>query len=132
PVFNRNSRHWHDGRWLPSVPVYHRGALAPGWSQQGPALVLDATRTFVLEPDFRLQVDGELLVVRREAHASSLRARVARRSKGPDPVRLEVMGNLFMSVAEQMGRVLQRTSLSTNIRERLDFSCAVFDPEIGR
>lgn len=129
PEPNRTARLWHDGRWLPAVPVYHREALAPGQSLQGPALVLDATGTFVLEPDFRLQVDGELLVVRREAHASSLRARVARRSEGPDPVRLEVMGNLFMSVAEQMGRVLQRTSLSTNIRERLDFSCAVFDPE---
>ncbi len=129
PRPERTGRLWHDGRWLSEVPVYHREALAPGHRLQGPAFVLDATGSFVLEPGFRLQVDGELLVVREEGHHRAAPGRDARTSEGPDPVRLEVMGNLFMSVAEQMGRVLQRTSLSTNIRERLDFSCAVFDPE---
>jgi 5-oxoprolinase (ATP-hydrolysing) len=123
----RETSLWLDGRPL-RVPVHHRESLVPGQTLAGPALVVDDTGTFVLEPDFQLRVDGELLVAERLAEATEAHSAASRSAERADPVRLEVMGRLFMSVAEQMGRVLQRTSLSTNIRERLDFSCAVFDP----
>jgi 5-oxoprolinase (ATP-hydrolysing) len=125
----RLERLWHEGRLHERVPVFRREELAAGAHLVGPALVLDQTGTLVVDPGFELEVQDELLVVTRSEAAARLRNEVAHDTGRSDPVRLEVMGNLFMSIAEQMGRVLQRTSLSTNIRERLDFSCAVFDAE---
>ncbi len=111
------------------APVYHREALAEGTRLLGPALILDDTASFVLDPGFELEVAADqLLVVRDRAPDSRLDVSAG---SAPDPVRLEIFGNLFMSIARQMGAVLQRTALSTNIRERLDFSCAVFDRHGG-
>jgi 5-oxoprolinase (ATP-hydrolysing) len=89
--------------------------------------VLDDTGTLVIEAGFvgRLGRDG-VLTLEDQATVRTERAATER-----DPVLLEVFNNLFMSVAEQMGMTLKRTALSTNIRERMDFSCAVFDPEGG-
>ncbi len=125
----RRTRLWQDDRFLEDVPVYHREALPLGSRLAGPAIVLDPTGTLVIDPGFALTVEGELLVVRANEASARERAEASPPTSSPDPVRLEVMGNLFMSIAEQMGRVLERTSSSTNIRERLDFSCAVFDAE---
>jgi 5-oxoprolinase (ATP-hydrolysing) len=117
----------HTALWLEGVlthaPVYARDALPRGPTLAGPALVLDDTGTLVLEPGFTLDV----------AHDGCLHLRDAGRPAHPalstacDPVQLEIFANRFMAIAEQMGIVLRRTALSTNIRERLDFSCAVFD-----
>ncbi|MBZ0123140.1 MAG: hydantoinase B/oxoprolinase family protein, partial [Roseovarius sp.] len=126
-----------DGKPLARVPVYLEGArrevplfardrLDPAACVAGPAIVTEATGTTVIEPGWRAAIDamGNLSLERTEArpheHAAGTDA---------DPVLLEVFNNLFMSVAEQMGVTLEKTSASVNIKERLDFSCAVFDSE---
>ncbi|MGE0328741.1 MAG: hydantoinase B/oxoprolinase family protein, partial [Polyangiaceae bacterium] len=112
--------------WLNDVPVLWREELAGDLS--GPALILDATGSIVLDPGFELRVsaDGTLDIRRADREIAT---REVVHAEVCDPVRLEIFGNQFMSIAEQMGHVLERTALSTNIRERLDFSCAVFDPQ---
>jgi 5-oxoprolinase (ATP-hydrolysing) len=111
-------------RWLEEVPQLWREEVAPGERIAGPAVILEETGTIVLDPGFAATLDdrGRLWVDDEAGRPARERAGAQR-----DPVRLEIFNNLFMSIAEQMGEVLRRTALSTNIRERLDFSCAVFD-----
>jgi len=111
------------GAWR-DTPVYERAALRRGARLVGPAIVLEPTSTTVLEPGWQAEVlaAGELLL-RRSSQAAPPSADPAQRS----PLLLEVFNNLFMSIAEQMGATLVNTACSVNIRERLDFSCAVFD-----
>ena len=91
--------------------------------------MLEDTGTIVLDPGFvaRLSGDGVLVL---EDESGAARPDPLDLSQ-PDPIRLEVFGNRFMSIAEQMGAVLRNTSVSTNIKERLDYSCAVFDGSGG-
>jgi 5-oxoprolinase (ATP-hydrolysing) len=123
-----------DGAEPVLAQVFVRDAIEPGGRIAGPAIVLDDTGSIVVDPGWELvaRTDGTLLVTR-TARASSEPA-VAPRAREPaaegsaaDPVLLELMSNRFMSIARQMGHALRRTASSTNIRERLDFSCAVFD-----
>jgi 5-oxoprolinase (ATP-hydrolysing) len=119
-----------DEAWLPgvgrvAVPVFEREAFAAGDRLVGPALVLEATGTVVVDPGFELEVDGQGVFHLRETERPRTAQAVDLRQA--DPVRLEVLGNRFMSIAEQMGAVLRNTAVSTNIKERLDYSCAVFD-----
>ena len=108
------------------TPVYARSAIAAGQRIMGPALIAEATGTNVIEPGWQAEMtDIGNLVVRRVVQ---LAPRVAI-GTSCDPVMLEVFNNLFMSIAEQMGYTLQNTALSVNVKERLDFSCAIFDPE---
>ncbi|WP_207792132.1 hydantoinase B/oxoprolinase family protein [Siccirubricoccus phaeus] len=111
------------------APVYDREALRAGDRLPGPALIREANATTVVEPGWTAEVTAlnHLVLRRTEARAA---ARVADTGK-PDPVMLELFNNLFMSIAEQTGAVLQNTSLSVNIKERLDFSCAIFDSTGG-
>ncbi len=111
------------------APVFDREALLAGDRIPGPALIREANATTVIEPGWTAEVTAlnHLILRRTEARAAS---RVAATGK-PDPVMLELFNNLFMSIAEQTGAVLQNTSLSVNIKERLDFSCAVFDAAGG-
>ncbi len=124
-----------DGRWHEDVPQLWREALGPGEILDGPAIVLEPTATVVVDPGWRLEVgpDGTLRLEDRAPTSTLSPRHDAPADAAPelDPVQLEIFRHLFMSVAEQMGVVLQRSALSTNIRERLDFSCAVFD-EAGR
>jgi 5-oxoprolinase (ATP-hydrolysing) len=124
------------------VPVYDREALAAASRLTGPALILEDTGTVALDPGFTLRCDDngvlhlrdEAPLRRAQAAGESLQEDLATaraRLEPPDPVRLEVFGNRFMSCAEQMGAVLRNTSVSTNIKERLDYSCAVFDADGG-
>ena len=109
-----------------STPLYRRADLRPGDASTGPAIIAEANATTVVEPGWRAEVtDLDHLVLRRVA------PRAAARAIGTtvDPVMLEVFNNLFMSIAEQMGLRLQNTAYSVNIKERLDFSCALFDAE---
>lgn len=107
-------------------PIFNRDHLQPGMSIDGPAIVFDANGTTMIEPDWQVQVlsGGELVLQRTKALAQ-------RRAIGTDvePVMLEIFNNLFMSIAEQMGATLANTAFSVNIKERLDFSCALFDAE---
>ncbi|MPY69169.1 MAG: 5-oxoprolinase [Alphaproteobacteria bacterium] len=107
-----------------SVPVYDREALVPGCKVDGPAIVREANATTIVEPGWRAEITRfDHMVMTRVV---PLPRRVAIGTEA-DPVMLEVFNNLFMSIAEQMGGVLQNTSYSVNIKERLDFSCAIFD-----
>ena len=117
--------------WFPEIgrrraPVYAREHLGPGCRLRGPALVLEATGGIVLDPGFEAEVGPDGLITLRDVQGRS-GVRADARVTSSDPVRLEVFGNRFMSIAEQMGAVLRNTSVSTNIKERLDYSCAVFD-----
>ncbi|WP_270936880.1 hydantoinase B/oxoprolinase family protein [Falsiroseomonas oryzae] len=107
------------------APVFDREALHAGDRITGPALIREAIATTVVEPGWTAEVTAlnHLILRRTEARAA---ARIADLSR-PDPVMLELFNNLFMNIAEQTGAVLQNTSLSVNIKERLDFSCAIFD-----
>jgi 5-oxoprolinase (ATP-hydrolysing) len=119
------TRAWFDGSWR-EVPLIERAALARGERLDGPALVVEATSTTVVEPGWSAEHrnGGELVLTR-----LGRRARRAVDAARPDPVLLEVFAGLFMHVAEQMGAVLRQTASSVNIRERLDYSCALFDAE---
>ncbi|MBW3560839.1 MAG: hydantoinase B/oxoprolinase family protein, partial [Proteobacteria bacterium] len=107
-----------------ATPLYARDDLPVGGSIDGPAVITEATSTTVVEPGWRATVDaGRNLILER---VTALPARTAIGTEA-DPVMLEVFNNLFMAVAEQMGFALQNTAYSVNIKERLDFSCALFD-----
>ena len=110
---------WHD------APAYRRADLLPGDELAGPALVIEPHQTVVIEPGWALEVSprNDLVLRRIAARRRETLGRTA------DPVLLEVFNNLFMSIAEQMGEALRNTSQSVNIKERLDFSCAVFDAD---
>lgn len=111
------------------TPVFERTALRAGDRLPGPALVREANATTVVEPGWTAEVTvRDHMLLRR---TSPLPSRVANDGGRPDPVLLELFNNLFMNVAEQTGAVLQNTSQSVNIKERLDFSCAIFDAEGG-
>ncbi len=106
------------------VPLYRRDDMGEGQRVQGPAIITERTGTNVIEPGWAAEVDsfGNLILTRTEEKA---RARAA--GTQADPILLEVFNNLFMSVADQMGATLANTSWSVNIKERYDFSCAIFD-----
>jgi 5-oxoprolinase (ATP-hydrolysing) len=152
---------WHD------TPIYHRDRLCPGDQIPGPALIIEATGTNVVEPNWQATfTDLGALVLNRQTPAiadnentapvgrdaplvqnskfkispaetlhlggadpegASPCAPTVPRPLAPDPVRLEIFNNLFRAIAEEMGVTLQNTSTSVNIKERLDFSCALFD-----
>jgi 5-oxoprolinase (ATP-hydrolysing) len=107
-----------------AVPLWDRATLPAGWTGMGPAIITEATGTNVVEPGWqaRIDEDANLILTRRDAAT-----RMAAVGTSADPVTLEVMSNLFMSVADQMGATLALTSWSVNIKERFDFSCAIFD-----
>ncbi len=112
-----SDKSWHD------APVYFRDALKPGHNITGPALIIEPHQTVAIEPGWRLEVTArDHLVLRRVVPRA-----VERLGAKADPMLLEVFNNLFMSIAEQMGEALRNTAQSVNIKERLDFSCAVFD-----
>lgn len=116
-------RMYMNGQWRDS-PLYYREDLRPGQCVEGPAMIIEPTGTIVLEPGWRGRLNRRLHLVldryirreKREAIGTHV-----------DPVMLEVFNNLFMSIAEQMGATLCNTAYSVNIKERLDFSCAIFD-----
>ena len=104
-----------------------REALGPGHVLRGPALVIEANQTIVVEPGWQARITERDHVVM--TRAEKLRREEAVGTTRADPILLEVFNNLFMSIAEQMGVALQNTAHSVNIKERLDFSCAVFDAD---
>lgn len=133
---------WH------TTPVFFRGHLLPGDWMNGPALISEPSSTIVVEPNWtaRVLARGEVLVEAQTAlktrnsnpetrravkgdNVSDFELRASSFREAADPVLLEIFNNLFASIAEQMGVTLQKTSCSTNVKERLDFSCAIFDPQ---
>lgn len=118
-------RMFADRRWQ-DTPLHRREALHPSDTVTGPAVIAEADATTVVDPGWQAAIGdtGHLLLTR-------VRPRPGRTAIGTrvDPVMLEVFNNLFMSIAEQMGVRLQNTAHSVNIKERLDFSCALFDAD---
>jgi 5-oxoprolinase (ATP-hydrolysing) len=112
-----------EGQWH-EAGVYRRDDLRPSNLIAGPALIIESHQTIVVEPGWRAEITNRNHVVIRR---TSKKRRQAALGTEADPVMLEVFNNLFMSIAEQMGVTLQNTAYSVNIKERLDFSCAVFD-----
>ncbi|AMX93771.1 5-oxoprolinase [Mesorhizobium sp. M7A.F.Ca.CA.002.10.1.1] len=112
-----------EGEWRTS-PIFRREALKPGNRVAGPALIIEPNQTIVIEPGWLAEITARNHVL---LHRVEKKRRQAALGTEADPVMLEVFNNLFMSIAEQMGVTLQNTAYSVNIKERLDFSCAVFD-----
>jgi 5-oxoprolinase (ATP-hydrolysing) len=108
---------WHDGG------VYTRDQLAPGHRVHGPAIIVEPHQTIVVEHGWRAEITAKNHLILSRAVPMQRQAAIGTEA---DPVMLEVFNNLFMSIAEQMGVSLQTTAYSVNIKERLDFSCAVF------
>jgi 5-oxoprolinase (ATP-hydrolysing) len=113
------------------TPVYDRDHVVAGHRVVGPAILFDRTSTTVVEPGWATSASasGDLILERIVTLQPGLEARDAKHGMPPDPVRLEIFNNLFMAIAEQMGIALQSTAYSVNIKERLDFSCALFDTQ---
>ena len=119
------TRIFHEGAWQ-SAPIYRHEDLRAGDALDGPAIVAETNATVVVEPGWRAEFrDGDYLTLTR------IRDRTTKKAIGTsvDPVMLEIFNNLFMAIAEQMGVMLENTAHSVNIKERLDFSCALFDRE---
>ena len=142
------ARVYFDDGWR-DTPIFLIEQLRCGCVVRGPAVIMNGTATVLVEPgcvatltqfgDLRVDVgvdetpgvDVSASASSRSAAPRRVTSRKAAVPRVPDPVQLSIFSNRFMGVAEQMGRTLQRTSVSTNIKERLDFSCALFDPSGG-
>src|SRR3984893_17681228 len=123
PAPARRTRFFSNGKWQ-RARVYTGAPRAPGHKVKGPAIVIEPHQTVVVEHGWQAELTAkDHLVLRRVQKLKRTRAI----GTHADPVMLEVFNNLFMSIAEQMGVALQNTAYSVNIKERLDFSCAVFD-----
>ena len=122
PAPARRTEFFSSGKWHKAA-VYTREQLQPGSRVKGPAIIVEPHQTIVVEDGWQAELTAKnhlvlaRVVTLRRTHAIGTKA---------DPVMLEVFNNLFMSIAEQMGVSLQNTAYSVNIKERLDFSCAVF------
>ncbi len=119
PIYTKGT--WHD------APVYHRCDLRMGDRITGAALIVEPTGTNVIEPGWIAEItDRNDLVLTRTPDPQTIPVQYNAQAK-PDPVLLEIFNNLVRAIAEEMGITLQNTSYSVNIKERLDFSCAIFD-----
>jgi 5-oxoprolinase (ATP-hydrolysing) len=118
----RTTKFFSNGQWLKAA-VYTRDQLAPGHKVKGPAIVIEPHQTVVVEDGWRAEITAKDHLVLKRVVALARTKAVGTKA---DPIMLEVFNNLFMSIAEQMGVSLQNTAYSVNIKERLDFSCAVF------
>jgi 5-oxoprolinase (ATP-hydrolysing) len=125
PAPARRTQFFSAGRWH-KANVYTRDQLTPGSRVKGAAIIVEPHQTVVVEPGWQAEIT-------RKNHLVLSRAKKLKRSHAigthADPVMLEVFNNLFMAIAEQMGVSLQNTAYSVNIKERLDFSCAVFSQD---
>jgi 5-oxoprolinase (ATP-hydrolysing) len=123
PAPAQRTRFFSGGKWR-RANAYLRAALVPGDKIKGPAIIVEPHQTVVVEHGWQAELTArDHLVLRRVQKLARARAI----GTHADPVMLEVFNNLFMSIAEQMGVALQNTAYSVNIKERLDFSCAVFN-----
>jgi 5-oxoprolinase (ATP-hydrolysing) len=125
PAPARKTRFFINGVWH-DANVFLREGLKPGHTVEGPSIVIEPNQTIVVD-------DGWQAAINSKNHLVLRRVKVLERTRAigteADPVMLEIFNNLFMSIAEQMGVTLQNTAYSVNIKERLDFSCAVFDAD---
>ncbi|MGB3190995.1 MAG: hydantoinase B/oxoprolinase family protein [Limnoraphis sp.] len=116
-----------------NTPLFRREDLQPGDSIIGPAIIIEGTGTNIIEPGWKVTLTERNHLVLNKLKTSNSQSELTSNTLSnpsqPDPVRLEIFKNLFQFIAEQMGITLQNTAASVNIKERLDFSCAVFDKQ---
>ncbi|KAI9927070.1 hypothetical protein ASPWEDRAFT_33023 [Aspergillus wentii DTO 134E9] len=115
-----------DGTWN-DVPIFNLDSVPRPGRRQGPALLIDATQTIFVEPQFTAYFLPDHVILERTDTTKP--DETISTSQTINPIQLSVLSHRFMSIAEQMGHTLQRTSISTSIKERLDFSCAIFSHE---
>ncbi|KAM5341183.1 hypothetical protein ACJ41O_015292 [Fusarium nematophilum] len=125
-VSGETTRMFFEGLGAVDAPLFHLDRLSLGDTITGPAMVIDKTQSIVVSPKSTATALSSMLVIDVDPpeSATGIAPKV-------DPIRLSVFANRFMGIAEQMGRALQKTSVSTNIKERLDFSCAIFSADGG-
>lgn len=123
PVAIDHKSVYSKGQWH-TTPIYKVESLEYGHSVIGPAIIIEPTGTIIIEDNWQVEISQYRHIVLTKREASS---QIIKTTTTCDPVTLEIFNNLFMSIAEQMGIVLRNTSQSVNIKERLDFSCAIFD-----
>lgn len=121
----RHNRFYSQGA-AHDAAVVLRDAMQPGQRLTGPAIIIEPNQTIVIEDGWQAELTAKNHIVLKRIKALPDRSAIGTKA---DPVMLEIFNNLFMSIAEQMGVTLQNTAYSVNIKERLDFSCAVFDAE---
>ncbi|KAF2136504.1 uncharacterized protein K452DRAFT_322389 [Aplosporella prunicola CBS 121167] len=114
-----------NGSWV-DIPIYQLEGTLECRFLEGPALIIDNTQTIFVEPGFRAHLLSNHVVLTKSDSNQMVQPLPANHI---DPIQLSVFAHRFMGIAEQMGNTLQRTSISTSIRERLDFSCAIFAPD---
>lgn len=119
----KKSNVYFEGGWR-STPILALDNLKPGTKVVGPAIILDKTQTIIVAPSSEATVLERHVVI-----DLVLDGKKSVNAEEVDPIQLAIFGNRFMSIAEDMGRTLQKISISTNVKERLDFSCAIFDGE---
>lgn len=120
---NKTAAFFADGAWHDAGIYRDRASFSAGMTINGPALIIEPHQTIVVEPGWQAEVNSHNhIILRRVIELSRSKAL----GTEADPVMLEVFNNLFMAIAEQMGVTLQNTAYSVNIKERVDFSCAVF------
>jgi 5-oxoprolinase (ATP-hydrolysing) len=125
PAPAQTTRFFSNGGWHEAA-VFTRDQLKPGHAVDGPAILIEPHQTIVVEDGWRASLTTKDHLVLERATPLKRQSAIGTQA---DPVMLEVFNNLFMSIAEQMGVSLQNTAYSVNIKERLDFSCAVFDAD---
>lgn len=125
PLFDTKRPCFFKKGWL-ETPLYRMENLGAGQQIKGPAILIQNTSTILIEPDCLATISeyGDLTIRLEPKTNEQIDTHV-------DPIQLSIFSNLFMSIAEQMGRTLERTAVSTNIKERLDFSCAIFSADSG-
>ncbi|KAI2803539.1 hypothetical protein BLOT_007670 [Blomia tropicalis] len=123
PIAANHTEIYFEATGYVKTPIYLFEKLSPGCKINGPAMIIESNSTILIEPFCIANVthQGNILVDVESCTTSTLSADL-------DPIYLSIFGHVFMSIAEQMGSVLQHTAISTNIKERLDFSCAIFGP----
>jgi 5-oxoprolinase (ATP-hydrolysing) len=125
PAPARRTKFYSHGRWQEAA-VLTRDQLAPGHAVRGPAIIIEPHQTVVVEDGWQAEITAKNHLLLERVVPLQRQSAVG---TAADPVMLEIFNNLFMSIAEQMGVSLQNTAYSVNIKERLDFSCAVFDAD---
>ncbi|KAG9251443.1 Hydantoinase B/oxoprolinase-domain-containing protein [Emericellopsis atlantica] len=121
---------YFDGGRL-STPIYKLESLSVGHVIPGPAMLADGTQTIVVTPNAKALVTESHVIIDLETASKREASSTDNATREVDPIMLSIFGHRFMAIAEQMGRALQKTSVSTNVKERLDFSCAIFDATGG-
>lgn len=125
-VYGKSQVYFEGGRRETSI--YKLEDLSVGDKIQGPAIIADGTQTIVVTPEASaLVIETHVIINIGDSDGSEQKIN----TKDVDPIMLSIFAHRFMAIAEQMGRALQKTSVSTNVKERLDYSCALFDADGG-